>query len=491
MLGQAAFAAPVPARAVPDLPPRRPLPPALARFAAVDWIPDLAAGIGSATWFRGLATMGLLAAPALVMWPGFEPVQAAPLTAYDEAVQAEFRTNTVRPLALGGDMGRRMDMTSAVVPLAAAPERPTIALTATLGQGDSLGRMLQRAGVGAWDAARVADMVAASVPLDKIAPGTRFDIVLGQRVSPTQPRPLDALSFRARFDLAVAIRREGDSLVMGRNAIAVDTTPLRIRGIVGSSLYRSARAAGAPPKAIQDYLRTLDQYISIEEDILPGDEFDFVVAWKRSAQGESEAGELLYAGIIRDGKPRTQLLRWGSDGQFYEAGGSTGATQQAGALMAPVAGRITSGFGMRRHPILGFTRLHAGIDFAAPWGSPVYAPTDGTVAFAGRHGGHGNYVKLDHGSGIATGFGHLSRFAVGPGEHVRKGQVIAYVGSTGLSTGPHLHYELYRNGVPVNPASMSFVVRATVDVGQMPAFKARLAQMQALKPGAALGPVRR
>jgi len=490
VLGQAAV---LPARAAVPAPPRPapPVPPVLRRLAAIEWVPDLGSGIGSLRWFRGLATMLALAGFALFLWPSFQPVSAAPLAAYDDAAAAEFRTNTVRPLALGGDMGRHMDETGAVVALAAAPERPSIDLVATLGQGDSFGRMLQRAGVGAYDAARVSDMVAASIPLDRIAPGTRFAITLGHRVSPTQPRPLDALSFRARFDLSIAVRRSGDALTIGRNAIAVDTTPLRIRGIVGSSLYRSARAAGAPAQAIQAYLRTLNQYISIEEDIAPSDEFDFVVAFKRSAQGESEAGDMLYAAVNRSGKPRTALLRWGEDGQFYEAaGGNSAPTASGSALMAPVAGRITSPYGPRRHPILGFVRMHAGIDFAAPWGSPIHAVTDGTVVFAGLHGGHGNYVKLDHGGGIATGYGHMSRFAVSPGERVRKGQVIGYVGSTGLSTGPHLHYELYRNGQTVNPASMSFIVRAAVvDVSQQAAFKTKLAQMQGLKPGAALVPL--
>jgi murein DD-endopeptidase MepM/ murein hydrolase activator NlpD len=458
-------------------------------FHNYSWTPDLAQDIGSARWFRELAAMLALVATALLLWSSFEPVQAAPVMRLDDTAAAEFRTNTLRPTPTGGEMGRRMDMTSAVVPLEAAPERPTIELAATLGQGDSFGRMLQRAGVGAFDAARVSDMVAAAVPLQKIQPGTRFAIVLGHRVSPTQPRPLDALAFRARFDLAIQIRRQGDGLVMARNAIAVDSTPLRIKGIVGSSLYRSARAAGAPPAAIQAYLRTLDQYISIEQDIAPSDEFDFVVSYKRSAAGESEAGDLLYASVIRGGKPTTQLVRWGPEGQFYEAGGSARTAQTSGSLIAPVAGRITSGFGMRRHPILGFSRMHAGIDFGAPWGAPIYAVTDGTVVFAGHHGGHGNYVKLDHGGGIGTGYAHMSRIAVSPGERMRKGQVIGYVGSTGLSTGPHLHYELYRGGVPVNPASVGFVVRAEVDVSQMAAFKARLAQMQAVRPGAALGPL--
>jgi murein DD-endopeptidase MepM/ murein hydrolase activator NlpD len=161
-----------------------------------------------------------------------------------------------------------------------------------------------------------------------------------------------------------------------------------------------------------------------------------------------------------------------------------GESSDSAMLGAPVAGRITSGYGLRRHPILGFTRMHAGIDFGAAWGSPVYAVTDGTVSYAGWHGGHGNYVRLEHGGGIGTGYGHMSRIAVSPGMQVRRGQVIGYVGSSGLSTGPHLHYELYRNGQTVDPMSVRFVVRRqAVDAGQLAAYKARLRQVLALKPG--------
>jgi len=453
----------------------------------VDWVPDLAIEIGSARWFRGLGTMVGLSMAALLFWPDFAAVEAAPTMQLDTTTREEFRSQMIMPLALGGDSGRRMGATAAVIPLGSVPERPTIQLTATLGQGDSFGRMLQRAGVGADEAARIAEMVSARVPLADIAAGTRFDLTLGRRTSPDRPRPIDDLAFRARFDLDLAVQRSGGALALVAKPIAVDETPLRIKGIVGSSLYRSARAAGAPPAAIQQYLRTLDQHINLEQDLMPSDEFDIVIGYKRAASGEVEAGDLLFAGVARDGKPRTQLLRWGSGeaggGRFYEASGV--GRQQAG-LGAPVAGRMTSGFGMRRHPILGYARMHAGIDFAASYGAPIYATSDGQVRFAGRHGGHGNYVRLDHGGGIGTGYAHMSRIAVSPGSQVRRGQVLGYVGSTGLSTGPHLHYELYRNGRAVNPGSVKFIATAQLEGPQLAAFRARLAALRQVKPGAAL-----
>lgn len=447
---------------------------------------DLAEDIGTARWYRGLGTMVGLGILALAFWPDFSALEAATAIPADRAIRDEFRRQTIAPLALGTDNARHMDATDLVRPIDAAPERPTIRLTATLGQGDSFGRMLQRAGVGASDAAEAAQMIAAAVPVGDIAPGTRFSVTLGRRAAPGLPRPLDQLAFRARFDLALAINRQGGGLSLAKQPIAVDTTPLRIRGTVGQGLYRSARASGAPVKAIQQYLQALDSHISLEGDILPTDQFDIIVAYKRSAGGESEVGPLLYAGLDRGGKPRTELLRW-KDGQLMAASGMTAVQPSATPIGLPVNGHMTSGYGLRRHPILGYTRMHAGIDFGAAWGSPIFAVSDGLVSFAGRHGGHGNYVRLDHGGGLGTGYGHMSRIAVSPGMRVSSGQVIGYVGSTGLSTGPHLHYEVYENGRTVNPLSVRFAFKAAqVDPRELAAFKAKLAQIKSVKPGAAL-----
>jgi murein DD-endopeptidase MepM/ murein hydrolase activator NlpD len=458
-----------------------------ARCHLLDLAPDLAEEIGSKRWFRGLGTMMGLCAVAISLWPDFSAVEAAATVSADADVRDEYRSQMILPLAHGGDSGRRMGATARVVPIASAPERAMVQLSATLAQGDSFGRMLQRAGVGSGDAAQVVGMVTANVPLSQVEPGTRFDVTLGRRSTAGTPRPLDRIEFRARFDLALSIERQHGRLVLTRQPIAVDAMPLRIRGTVGPSLYRSARAAGAPPKAIQQYLQTMDRHLSLEGDIAPEDKFDIIVAHKRAASGESETGNLVYAGLERDGKPRAQLLRWGDSGQFFEAAGM--GKQQASGMVSPVAGRMTSSYGMRRHPILGYARMHAGIDFGAPWGTPIYAVSDGVVAFAGRHGGHGNYVRLNHGGGLGTGYAHMSRIAVSPGSQVRTGQVIGYVGSTGMSTGPHLHYELYQNGRTVNPLSVRFAVSQQVDEEDLAAFKARLAKLLEVQPGAALKPL--
>ncbi len=456
------------------------------KLADADLTPDLAQDIGSGRWYRGMGTMLGLALVALSFWPDFAPLEAAPAMRIDGEARDEFRSQMIMPLALGGDSGRHMGATGAVVPLKSAPERPRIELVATLVQGDSFGRMLLRAGVGVGDAVQVINMVSRAVPLGDIQPGTRIDITLGRRSEPGTPRPLDALAFRARFDLELALERRGGGLVLDPRPISVDETPLRIRGKVGYSLYRSARASGAPVSAVQQYLRTLNDSMRIDSDIQSSDEFDIIVSYKRAATGETQPGQLLYAGLDRGGKPVAQLLRWGKDGRFFEA---SGVGEQRSGLLQPVSGRITSGFGMRRHPILGYSRMHSGVDFQAGYGTPIYAVSDGAVTFAGRHGGHGNYVRLNHGGSFGTGYGHMSRIAVEPGDQVRRGQVIGYVGSTGLSIGPHLHYEVYRSGQAVNPMSVQFVTRAQLEGEELKQFRARLAALKLVAPGAALTPI--
>ncbi len=460
-----------------------------ARFAAIDWVPDLAEAIGTRRWYRGMATLVILTVCALAFWPDFSRLDAAPAMRLDAAAQAEFRSQAIMPLDYGATTGRRMGPGMALRPVASVSERPRLELASVLSEDDSLGRLLLRAGVSGSDAARASALVAGATPLDQIEPGTRVALVLGPRPAPGQPRPLERLDFRARFDLALAVTRAGDALGLERKPIPVDTTPLRIRGTVGDSLYRSARAAGAPPQAIQEYLQALDSHVSLENDIQPGDSFDLVFSYKRAATGESQVGDLLYAGLDRGTAPVAQLLRWGHDGGFYSADALARPSyvQTGPGMLTPVNGRITSLYGQRFHPLLGYTRMHAGVDFGAAWGSPIVAAADGIVSYAGYHGGHGNYVRLEHDGGLGTAYGHMSRIAVGPGTRVSAGEVIGFVGSTGLSTGPHLHYEMYQDGRTVNPLGMRFAtVTRQVDPAQLAAFRAKLAQMKALHPGAML-----
>jgi murein DD-endopeptidase MepM/ murein hydrolase activator NlpD len=466
-------------------------------FDRLDIAPDLAEDIGSRRWLRGLGTMVGLGALALACWPDLTPLEARPSMPRGEMIDAEMRSQMILPLALGADSGRRMGPAQAVIPLKSAPERPQIQMVLTLAPGDSFVSMLRRAGVAAEDVDRAAALVGQAAAVGDIPAGTQMDLTLGRRTAPGQPRPLDSLSFRARFDLELALTRPGvgevnpdgtpvipaGPLALQRNVIRVDETPLRVRGVVGSSLYRSMRAAGVPASAVQEFLKTLDAQIDMDREVRPTDEFDIILAYRRAATGERQAGQLLYAGVDRAGQPRTQLMRWQNEGRFYEA---SGVGEQRRGLLAPVPGAVTSNFGMRRHPILGYTRMHAGIDFKAAYGTPIVAVSDGRVISAGRSGGCGIAVRLEHGGGLSTRYCHMSRMAVAAGMSVRRGQVIGYVGSTGLSTGAHLHYEMYRGGRVINPAAVQFVSRALLSGTELIDFRRQLIRLKQIEVGAAL-----
>ncbi|HEX8215473.1 MAG TPA: peptidoglycan DD-metalloendopeptidase family protein [Allosphingosinicella sp.] len=448
-------------------------------------VTDLGAGIGSAEWLRGLLTCLALCYAALSLAPGLEPIVGASPPPLSEAQLDEAGALSFGPLAYGADTGRRMAPTAAVQTLNDIPERPTLDLTLSLGRGDRFARVLERAGVGAAEAMRVDAMIAPEADMAQVRPGTPLTLTLGRRPGPGTARPLQALAFRARFDLKLSIERIDGRLALTRTPIAVDKSPLRIEGLVGPGLYRSARASGAPAKAVETYLRAIASQIDVGT-LAPGDRFDIIIEHRRAATGETEAGKLLYAGLERPGGRRLQMMQWELDGraQWFEA---SGVGRQSGALQRPVPGSVSSSFGMRRHPILGYARFHRGVDFHAGYGTPILATTDGRVAGAGWAGGYGKQVRIDHPGGITTTYSHMSSIAAQPGQAVRQGQVIGYVGSTGLSTGPHLHYELYRGGVPVNPFSVRFVQRSQLSGPDLEGFRAKLRGLIGLAAGARSG----
>jgi murein DD-endopeptidase MepM/ murein hydrolase activator NlpD len=248
---------------------------------------------------------------------------------------------------------------------------------------------------------------------------------------------------------------------------APPTGPLRISGRVGDGLYWSLRAAGASPQAAAQYLAALATEIDVGGDVSPGDRFDLVFA---------NGGSLQYAGLDRIAATDLQLVRWSANGrnQWIDAGNAAQPAPASTGMAWPVAGRITSYFGYRYHPILHFTRFHAGLDFGASWGSPIVAAADGQVVGAGWAGGYGRQVRIAHGGGILTTYSHMSQIAAEPGSFVHQGQLIGYVGSSGLSTGPHLHYEVRRDGQPVNPLGVRFASAPVVDTHLADAVKARL-----------------
>jgi hypothetical protein len=449
----------------------RPLPAVrLPRLSDLDLLVDLGEGIGSARWWQGLLTLAVLTATMLSLGARMAPIPV-PLGPARVAPE-EQAASRIGALSAGSPAGRRAPATTAVVRLSEIPERPRIELLARVGAGGGLEAALRRAGVGRTDL----DAILASAP-PRLKPGTELALVLGRRESRSVPRPVESLAFRAAFDLRLDYTRQGDALVARRIPIKVDDTPLRVRGEVGRSLYRALQAAGIPGDVVSDFIRQMGHVVDIQREIRGRDRFDLIVAHRRAETGEREFGRLLYAGI-EDGGRTIALMRFGPKGEFYR---ESGESARRGLIRTPVDGaRLSSGFGMRFHPVLGYSRMHQGLDFAAPTGTPVVASAAGTVAQAGWGGGYGNLVVIRHQGGMLTRYAHLSRIAVKPGQAVGQGQRIGAVGSTGLSTGPHLHYEVWVSGKPVNPKQARFLSGNQLIGSELARFRAEFSRLRSL-----------
>jgi murein DD-endopeptidase MepM/ murein hydrolase activator NlpD len=259
-----------------------------------------------------------------------------------------------------------------------------------------------------------------------------------------------------------------------QDSAPADETSRRFSGHVGSDLSDALIAAGVPVQQGREYVALLARAIPLGDGLSVDDRFDLVLL--RGPDGH--LGQLVYAGLDRVARADVELMKW-TDGKniiWVNADGIGGESSEG--IKMPVQGRLTSGFGNRFHPILGYERFHAGLDLAAPAGTPIVAAADGRVVSAGWSGGYGQAVEIAHSGGLETRYGHMSRIAAYAGELIHRGAVIGYVGSTGLSTGPHLHFEVLKNGHPVNPASVKLGGGADQLQGaQLFAFHSKLRQL--------------
>jgi murein DD-endopeptidase MepM/ murein hydrolase activator NlpD len=433
---------------------------------------DLGDNLFTRTWWRGAATLALLGTALGVLSPGLDPLPGRMAPAVPTALEGEWQANGVGALQDGSPSGRRMAANAQVRPIAIAPERVQVALKLTVG-ADGLGPALVRAGARYADAVRAHDLARGAGAMPR--PGTQVDLTLGKREAGR--RGVQRIAYRADLESRIVMTGTG-ALSLQRIAVPVSTRPVRIRGRVGDGLYWALRSAGASTAVAADYLKALAGEIDVG-DITPADRFDLVVASRSSSDGARQDGMLLYAAIDRTMGGDVQLVRWTAGGKPTWVNALTigDARRDDNAMQWPVNARITSRFGLRVHPILRFARMHRGMDFGARWGTPIYAAADGQVTRAGWAGGYGRQVRLAHGDGMATSYSHMSSMTVAPGGVVQRGQLIGYVGSSGLSTGPHLHYEVYRGGVAVDPMSVRFVTSRPIDPGTVAAIKARVKEL--------------
>lgn len=251
--------------------------------------------------------------------------------------------------------------------------------------------------------------------------------------------------------------------------------PVNAHGVIKSSLFAAAKEAGLPTSLVFQLADIFRWKINFVKDVHPGDAFNVIYEKKYLHGKYIENGNILAAEFYNKGKvyKAVRFINPKTDKTAYYT--PTGHSLAKAFIRTPVKYvYISSPFNMHRmHPILHISRPHEGVDLAAYRGTPVKAAGNGRIKFRGRHGGYGNLVIIDHGNGITTRYGHLSRFAKGlkPGKYVKMGQTIAYVGSTGLATGPHLHFEYRIHGVPHNPLTVKLPAGAPVPRQYRASFK--------------------
>lgn len=418
-------------------------------------------------WLARAATgIGGVCALALFWQGGQRPAEAAPAPmpagAYAQLEQRAFASASVRPGL-----------------------RPARTVSVQVGEGESLEQAVARAGVGTAEARAVVAALGQAFDTEALPPALRFEASVADAFGSGQPQ-LVGLAMRTGPGGALTLSRTHDGVLRlheTREAILAETRV--VEGRMGGSLLRSTRKAGADLKITGQLIRLLGHQVDFSRDIETGDPFRLVFDERVTESGRVVGtGDLLY-GELRIRGRNIAFYRFDHDGRTDWVN-AAGRSLRGQLLRTPLDGaRVTSQYGMRVHPILGYSKMHQGVDFGASTGTPVYAAGDGVVLEARTWGGYGNWLRIRHAGGWETGYGHLSAYAAGlrPGQRVRQGQVVAYVGSTGASTGPHLHFETWRAGARVDPRGVRTPQGTALQGEALAAFRQQRARIDALLAG--------
>ncbi len=339
-------------------------------------------------------------------------------------------------------------------------------------------------------------IAAGVVAIDAHAVGARATVALGKAAGDVRlVFDMTGVAPRARLNFAEATHPDGSGLALTRSgeaftaqsyAAALTERLVVVRGkLDAQSFYSSAVAAGVNDTLIAEFANAFSFDFDLQREVKPGDGLEAGYEQRFNAGGETVgAPVLVYASLATPAKARAlyRFTRPGdkAPGWFDAAGRST----RRALMRTPIDGaRITSPFGMREHPILGFMKMHKGTDFAAPTGTPIFAAGDATVEFAGPKGPNGNFVKLRHDNGWETLYLHMNRIwpTVATGARVSQGQQIGEVGTTGRSTGPHLHYEVHVSGEPVDPLGIDTGSGVALNGSALAAFKQARAKVDAAR----------
>jgi murein DD-endopeptidase MepM/ murein hydrolase activator NlpD len=328
--------------------------------------------------------------------------------------------------------------------------------TINVGRGDTLMSLFAKIDTEPSEATNIIDALAPIFGAKDLKAGQEVRFTLVPAPSDTgQMEPIKVSVYaKGGTHLATVTRnRQGDYVTTTEAAASEIKTPqASSRATLYTSFYHAAQEQHIPADTILKLLRVHSYDVDFKQKVKAGDTFEIFF----DGGSDDEAGELLYTSMTIDGQSR-KFYRFRTPDDIVDYYDDKGDSAKKFLMRNPVkGGRYTSGFGDRRHPLLRYMRMHTGVDWAAPSGTPILAAGDGTVEQVGRQGGYGNYVRIRHANGFSTAYGHMLRFAPGvePGVTVKQGQIIGFVGSTGMSTGPHCHFEVLVNNSFVNPMTI-------------------------------------
>ena len=283
--------------------------------------------------------------------------------------------------------------------------------------------------------------------------------------------------------LSIEIRKQDKDFLIRENKIKLDKKEVVIKNTIKNNLYSAAIEAGIEPNIIIEFARIYGFEVDFQRDIRKGDWFEiYYEKYLDDNNVVKDTGKIIYASMYVNNKEiNLYNFKTKNESGFYDLGGRSIVKS---LMKTPINGaRLSSSFGNRKHPILGYTKLHAGTDFAAPSGTPIMASGSGTVTRARWCGGGGNCIKIKHNSTYQTVYAHMSKFGRGikKGAKVKQGQIIGYVGSTGLSTGPHLHYEVIQNGKKINSQKLKLPSGKILTGNQRKYFEVNKIKIDVLK----------
>ena len=327
-------------------------------------------------------------------------------------------------------------------------ESPYLEYDYLIKDGDTIENIFKKFGISN----KQVDIIVEKIKKMKLA-----DIKTGQKISFLLKRNIRSkeieiinVNYPLSKETFVQIDKKKNKIEVTKNITQLYKKEIVLSGEINTSLYRSATNSGIEPNVILEFARIFGFEVDFQRDIRKGDKFEILFERFTDDRGKKiKTGKILYA-FLDINNQKIQLYRFGKKNN-YDYYNLDGKSISKALMKTPINGaRLSSPFGNRKHPILGFTKHHNGTDFAAPTGTPIMASGNGTVIKAGWCGNGGNCVRIRHNSSYTTGYGHLSKFATKTGRRVRQGQIIGYVGNTGMSTGPHLHYTVKYNGKFIN-----------------------------------------